>query len=227
METTETPQPTQPSESKSSSPVKYILLGVLGIALLAASASAGYWYGTQQVQQLAKPTPAVSQPTTKPTSTPTPIFEDETANWETYTNTLAKFIIKNPAGWRKIETENWVGFGPQEVGEDVLWGVSFYNKSEKTVSEIKNDIGKQFSDRKQSEETVTFNGLSAIKVVTTTNQYADWYSVSMIIDSGNMLYAIGNGAQADTVLNEMLLKRTGKEYNINFEDFYSSFRLSK
>ena len=226
METVETPQPVQPPEPKSSNWTKVILAAVLGLGLLAGSAYAGYYYGTQQVQQPEKPTPVVSQPTPKPTPTPEPA-PDSTANWETYTNTSARFTIKYPKGWRKIETEDWVGFGPQEIGEDVIWGVSFYDKLEKTVSEIKDEMGKQFSDRKQSEETVTFNGLTTTKVVTTTDQYADWYSVTMIIDSGNMLYAIGNGAQTDTALNEMLLERTGEEYNISFEGFYSSFRLSK
>jgi hypothetical protein len=106
-------------------------------------------------------------------------------------------------------------------------GVSFYNKSEKTISQIKDEVGKQFSDRKQTDETIVFNGLTATKVVTTTNQYPDWYSVTIIIDNGNMLYAIGNGAQTDKALNDMLLKRTGKNYNISFEDFYTSFRLTK
>jgi hypothetical protein len=150
-----------------------------------------------------------------------------TSNWETYSNESAGFSIKHPVGWRKVETENWTGFGPQEIGEDVLWGVSFYNKSEKTIAQIKDDVGKQFDDRKQTEETITLDGLTAIKVVTTTNQFADWYSVVIIIDNGNMLYSIGNGAQTDTALNEMLAKRTGQDYDITFEDYYTSFKLVK
>jgi hypothetical protein len=63
-------------------------------------------------------------------------------------------------------------------------------------------------------------------VVTTTNQFADWYSVVIIIDNGDMLYSIGNGAQTDTALNEMLTKRTGQDYDITFEDYYTSFSLT-
>ena len=105
--------------------------------------------------------------------------------------------------------------------------MQFYNKSEKTTTQIKGEDGKQFPDRKQTEETIAFGRLTATKVITTTNQFADWYSVTIIIDSGNMLYAIGNGAQTDKALNEMIAKRTGKNSNISFEDFYSSFRITK
>lgn len=72
MGTVETPQPT---ESKSIEWTKIILAAAVGFGLLAASAYAGYWYGTEsadlksQIQET--PTPVVSQPT--PTPSPTPI----------------------------------------------------------------------------------------------------------------------------------------------------------
>jgi len=82
METFETPQPVQPTESKSTDWIKITLAAVLGFGLLAGSAYAGYWYGTQQVQPVEEPTPIVSQPqpeadrpldeTPKTTPTPTP-----------------------------------------------------------------------------------------------------------------------------------------------------------
>ncbi len=104
-ETFETPQPTQPVESKSSNWPKIILAAVLGFGLLATAAYAGYWYGTQQVQQPEKPTPVVSQPTPKPTPTPeatpslTPTVEDETKDWKTYTNSEYKISFKYPKDW--------------------------------------------------------------------------------------------------------------------------------
>ena len=100
MEILETPQPVQPTESKSTDWTKIILAAVLGFVLLASSAYAGYWYGTQQVQQPEKPAPVVSQPTPKPTPTPepttTPVVEDETENWETYTNTVLSVSFRYP-----------------------------------------------------------------------------------------------------------------------------------
>ncbi|MDD3999183.1 MAG: hypothetical protein PHR98_03750 [Candidatus Shapirobacteria bacterium] len=120
-----------------------------------------------------------------------------------------------------------MGFGPQEIREDTVWGISFYNKSEKTITQIKSEIGQQFSDRKQMEETIIFNRLPATKLITTTNQWVDWYSVTIIIDNGNMLYAISNGAQTDKTLNEVLTRVTGENSNISFEDFYTSFKIIK
>lgn len=231
------PLPQTPSIVPSSTNwLKILLFVVLGLAVVAGSVFIGIQIGKNQtssqqqitVQPTVLPTQTVTNPTTIPISTTTTIPTiNPTSDWQVYLNTQANFSINYPKGWRKVESANWAGFGPQEVGEDVVWGVSFYNKSEKTATQIKDDIGKQFPDRKQIEETVTNKGQTAIKVVTTTNQYADWYSVTIIVDSGNMLYAIGNGAQTDTSLNQMILKRTGKEHNLSFENFYSSFKIIK
>lgn len=209
-----------------------VLVGLVAVSLGVASyfAYQNHQLRQQNTQTQSSPISVSSEPMT--TIVPTSVVSSttpgiSTSNWETYLNTSAGFSIKHPAGWRKIETENWVGFGPQEIGEDVTWGVSYYNKSTKTVAQIKDEVGKQFADRKQTEETINFEGITATKVITTTNQYADWYSVTIIVDSGNMFYVIGNGAQTDTALNKMLTKRTGKDYNVTFEDYYTSFKLLK
>jgi hypothetical protein len=224
----------QPVNSPEKPKTNWPLIGGIVLACFVVFGFGGYYLGRQSSnntepsdlpQSYSSPTATVSSPT--PESSIQPTTPNKTADWDSYSNTLAGFSIKHPAGWRKVETENWIGFGPKEIGEDVLMGVSFYNKSEKTISQIKDEVGKQFSDRKQTDEAITFNGIPATKVVTTANQYADWYSVTIIVESGNMLYAIGNGAQTDTALNEMLLKRTGKSYSMSFEDFYTSFRLTK
>ena len=214
--------PSQPPESTlpQKTGKKWLLPGLIGLAVVASGVAS---YLAYQNFQLKKEQPSLGQTTQSPTSDIPSPTTNPTSDWETYSNTSAGFSIKHPMGWRKAETANWVGFGPQEIGEDVLWGVSFYNKSEKTVAQIKDDIGKQFSDRKQTEEAITLEGLNATKVITTTNQFADWYSVTIIINNGNVLYTVSNGAQTDMVLNEMLTKKTGEDYNISFEDFYTSF----
>ena len=97
MKPVETPQPTQPVETKSSDWPKIILVAVLGLGLLVGAAYAGYWYGTQQVQQQENPTPIVSQPTTTPT--PTPTVEDQTKDWKTYTNDKCGYLLKYPPFW--------------------------------------------------------------------------------------------------------------------------------
>ena len=120
-ETVETPQPAQPVESKSSDWPKIILVAVLGFGLLAGSAYAGYWYGTQQVQQSEEPTPVVSQPTTKPTPAPEPTqpVTDPTAGWETHTNNKYGYNLKyeqNP----KLKQFSCSQQKPFEKGEEVF-----------------------------------------------------------------------------------------------------------
>lgn len=220
-----------PSASRS----KILLFTILGLVIIAGSVFIGIQVGKNQtsnqppiaVLPTASPTQTATNPTAIPTSSATSPTINPTSDWQVYSNTQANFSINYPKGWRKVESANWAGFGPQEIGEDVVWGVSFYKKSEKTITQIKTEDGKQFPDRKQTEETIAFGGLTATKVTTTTSQFADWYSVSIIIDSGNMLYTIGNGAQTDIALNEMIAKRTGKNSSLSFGDFYSSFKITK
>ena len=101
-ETFETPQPTPPTESKSTDWTKIILVSVLSLGLLAGSAYAGYWYGTQQVQQPEKPSPVVSQPQPEAdrpldeTPEPTSPVADPTADWNTYQKEGIAFTFKYP-----------------------------------------------------------------------------------------------------------------------------------
>lgn len=94
----ETSQPTHPiAETKTTNYPKIILSAILGLSLLVGAAYAGYWYGTQQVQQPEEPIPPISQPTTKPISTPTQPTTDPTASWKTYTN--GDLYFKYPPHW--------------------------------------------------------------------------------------------------------------------------------
>lgn len=111
-EVLETPQPTQPTESKSTDWTKIILAAVIGLGLLAGAAYAGYYYGTQQVQQPEKPAPVVSPPTTKPTPTPTPSVENETIGWNTYmypSKTGESYEVKYPQDWSYFEASGVEG----------------------------------------------------------------------------------------------------------------------
>lgn len=100
----ETPQPAQPTASTPTGWLKIILAAIVGFGLLAASAYAGYWYGSESAKvktQSAKPQPKTqTQPTSTPASTPEPISQptelDKTAGWETYTNERFKFSFKYP-----------------------------------------------------------------------------------------------------------------------------------
>lgn len=224
------PIPVSPSPNRSRAPL-FILLGII---IVVGVVFVGIQLGKEQLsdqqsifEQPKLPTQIVANPTASKVPAEQSRIINSTENWEIYTNSSAGFSIRYPSGWRKVESTNQTGFGPQEIGEDVVLGVTFYNKSEKTIAQIKDDAGKQFPDRTQTEEIISLNGLPAIKVITTTKKYEDWYSVSIIIDSGDKLYAIGNGAQTDKTLNEMVAKITGKSSSVSFEDFYMSFRISQ
>lgn len=125
-EVLETPQPI---EQKSTDWPKIILAAVLGLGLLAGAAYAGYWYGIQQVQPVEKPAPVVSQPTPKSTPTPTPepttpstpIVEDETKDWKTYTDSKTSLTFNYPKDWtvskQGSETNPWIDISSPDKAE--------------------------------------------------------------------------------------------------------------
>jgi hypothetical protein len=221
-------QPNSSGRSRLNPLLLFMIVTVILIGTVGYFAYQKFQFKEQNVQ--IHPTPAFISPEPTVTTAPSPIVLTIPSvtlapGWKTYTNQSANFTITHPAGWNVSEYANYVGFGPHEISEDAVWGVSFYNKSERSLVQIKDDIGKQISDRQQTEEPVVVGGLRATKIMTTSPQFPDFYSVTIIIDNGNMLYAIYNGSQTDTALHTMLQKRTGRVYAISFEDFYTSFRL--
>ena len=108
-ETVETSQPVQTAGSKSTNWTKIILAAVLGFGLLAGSAYAGYYYGTQQVQQSEKPAPVVSQPRPEADrpldETPKPTPTEVSEGWEPYQNLTDNYSVMIPNNWSASETE--------------------------------------------------------------------------------------------------------------------------
>ena len=143
METLETPQPTQPTESKPTNWPKIILAAVVGFGLLAGSAYAGYYYGTQQVQQPETPSPVVSQPTPKPTPTPTQPVTDPTAGWETYTDIERRFSFRYPPAWEMNKVRG------RMTGEIVSF--DFWGPTQKPNTELYDGIAVIFSERENME----------------------------------------------------------------------------
>lgn len=149
------------------------------------------------------------------------------SDWKTYSDFENEYSIKYPPGWRIAEDDNWVGFGTPISGEDTAWTLSVYNKSDKNITEIIDDVGDQFTDRKQINESIIVNGTKATRVTTTTAQVKDWYSVIVIFESDDKLYALSNGATYDVILNSPILQ-LGEGYDfVSFQDFFSSFKIIK
>lgn len=138
MENFETPQPVQPTEPKTTNWPKIILAAVGAFVLLAGSAYAGYWYGSEDAKlksQISKPQSKIQIPET-PTSTPTstPTMKDETADWKMF-NYKEQLSFRYPRNWyigkpTEIEEGNLVSFflegtdpdysAPEYLGNEVL-----------------------------------------------------------------------------------------------------------
>ena len=115
-----------PVAGKSVDWVKVVLVVIVGLILLVASAYAGYWYGIQsakvktQSQPTSSTTPTPSQPSITsnepppPTSTPsanTPLENLQTevieyspkASWPSYTDRIAGFVVQYPPNHKLAE----------------------------------------------------------------------------------------------------------------------------
>ena len=84
--------------------VKPLLLSIIGISLVAGLVFTAYILGQKGFRLgLVKPTP-IPEATPAPEATPIPEITptpapDETADWETYTNTKYGYQFKHPLGW--------------------------------------------------------------------------------------------------------------------------------
>lgn len=162
--------------------------------------------------------------TTQPTSTPKVNYDADYSKWQTYTNqdVYLPYEIKYPNEWRLVQYNLGIGFGPQEVKEDVLWGVAYYETAYYTLDQLAAEFGKQFSDKKQTRQDIKINNIPAIKFTTTTPSITDWYSESIVIPTDTTYIVISNGA----ITNENLQKMPGVASNTTFEKFYMTFKFT-
>jgi len=216
-------QPQLSSQTKSNLMMPVLLTVVVSAAVFGFG---GYYLGRmaskpQSVikdQAVAAPS---AMPVTRATSSPEEIQLPNYSTWQSYTNPSALYEVKYPSGWKIVQFNPGEGFGPREISEDVLWGINIYEKSKYTLDQVAAEFGKQFSDRRQTKQSIMLNKFPAIKYVTTTPSIADWYSESIIIDSETNYIVISNGANT----NENLQKYRGVEVGTTFEKFYNSFNF--
>lgn len=144
------------------------------------------------------PTESPPLPSVAPTG-----ISDVTVNWNTSTNSEYGFTIKYPKkidkypeSWQHEEygtTDFGVGFGtPSSKSGGYIWGVSVYVNGD--MEALIKQMGSQFSDRKESRQDITINGVPALLVTVTTNQYPGWVSKNVYIQRNGRVYIIGNGA---------------------------------
>jgi hypothetical protein len=85
------------------------------------------------------------------------------SNWLLYEDDERGFQFSYPERWRVEVFDGWVGVGPEEMGEDVQWGVHFFDSSDGTIEQVIGDIGRQFvPDRTEVRECVYVDGMAAI-----------------------------------------------------------------
>ena len=143
------PQPLAPPVSPVFPKKNNLVVILLSIFLVITLLISGYLF--LQVQKLNKELAGL-QIQVQPTPTPFPETPpaDPTANWQTYSNQEIGFSIKYPQGWREQKWTGEIGFGPKEIGEDVLFGINYYSKSTTSINAIASKIGGQFADRKET-----------------------------------------------------------------------------
>lgn len=216
--------PVQVSQPKNKPLVIPVLLVIL--LLLLCSTAFLYYQNMQLKNMLASyQTQPVVSPTPTAYQSPIPTI-DPIANWKTYTGEKYGFSIKYPAGWRVVDTldvSGSVGFGPKEIGEDVLWAINIFDTSVNSINNVVDDLGKQFTDRKQITNKISVNGNSATRVITTTATIPDWYYETIIFETGNKIITISNGAIKD----ENLPFNRGVPVGTTFGQFYSTFKFTK
>lgn len=107
-------------------------------------------------------------------------------------------------------TRFWVGFGPKEsIPGGMVWGITVYENG--NLEDIIESKGEQFADRKEERTSVKVDGIDAILVTVTTTKFKDWISKNVIVQKGNFIYSISNGAEEIS----------------EYDSFYKSFQLIK
>jgi hypothetical protein len=104
-------------------------------------------------------------------------------------------------------------FGTHVYGDEGYDGEFFvlvYNKSNFNIDDIPGLSGSQFDDKVVKKEDIKINGLLAEKITITTPSVPMWALEKVVIEKGNRVYVIHDGAIKSSLFN----------------DFYKSFNLN-
>jgi len=182
---------TQPQTEPQAKPrvLKYVFLGLLGLLLLAGTTYAGYWYGVKSEKLLVSPPNGQPEtqtltPTT-PISTPTPLAEDKTKDWKTYTNEDLQYTIKHPNDLKldelegvtifyreKIETPSNSPIDPY-IGGFTIYDRSAAGKSAREACEV--ELCANLSSPEWSLKEININNSVGVKLTSTRPFWANYY----------------------------------------------------
>jgi hypothetical protein len=148
-------------------------------------------------------------------------LSDLIAGWEIYTDPSALYQIQYPGDWQTESQPSGIGFGPKEIDDGTIWSILAYNKEAYPKDRLIEKIDEQLPGRVQTTETISINGVSADKVITTSPEKSFWYSETIIIEVGKNNIVISNGGLKDEELNTII----GGTGDTTFKKFYSSFKV--
>ncbi len=197
----------------------FVAIVVVAVVCSLVFGFGGYFLGKQSSKQVTGQ--YQTQPTPISTVSPVPSSQPTEPVWQSYTNSGALYEVQYPIGWRVVPYNIGEGYGPKEIGEDVLWGINFYEKKDFTLDKVAAEFGEQFSDRKQVKEDIMVNNIPAVKFITTTASIPDWYLVNIVVERGTSYIVMSNGA----ITNENLQKMRGVAPGTTFDRFYKSFHF--
>ena len=143
------------------------------------------------------------------------VEEDEGPCWTKQVSFEAGFTIDYPCGWNSTKHPLVSTFTPPEIYYDHLWGIRVYEKDDRSIQDAIGDLiadmGDQWgTDRSEQRQTITLrNNQPALLVTVTTASDPTWVYKAVIVEKGDFIYFISNGATL--------------EYD--FDTFYKSFEL--
>jgi len=142
------------------------------------------------------------------------IMAPETPEWGVYSNDYFSVWYPKIAGTEYMTSD---GNGNNcnsflDIKTDTMYPVTCYDATKVNVDNLIDGIGSQFREgdkRSESRSTFMLNGREATLTTVTTLDHPDWYSQSVFVQNGNIIYGLSNGAIRDP----------------NFELFYRSFKV--
>jgi hypothetical protein len=138
-----------------------------------------------------------------------------TSDWKSYRNKDYGVEINYPSkvswGIYYVDGEDWfavdnskqagyvdrlsVGFGtPSSKSGGLIWGLEVINKNNFDQEKYIKVIGSQFTDRQEKRENILIGSTTALLVTVTTEINKDWVSKLVIVENGDKVYLMGNGA---------------------------------
>lgn len=137
---------------------------------------------------------------------------EDTTDWQIYRSTNYKLSFSYPKEWSLYYDldQLGIGLGPSDVTGEALWSIFIYDKSDDSLSDLIDQVGKQFTDRKVDSQEILIAGQKANKILVTTGQIKDWYAEQIFVEKAGKIYKIDNRAIGDD----------------RFEIFYKSIKFT-